>query len=208
MPTVELLTSRSVFVNCPFNDHYRAKLFPAILFSILDCGFAPVCALDRDNSSDSRLEKILELLSQCQLSVHDLSQVELDPAHGLPHFNMAFELGLFFGNRAREPRRSCLILDSDAWRYRAYLSDLSGRDIKAHSNRPDLLIQHIRNYLNVSPIPLPGPSRIHDRYQKVLVDLPRSAERAQLDPGNLSYQDLVFLIVGWQQGLPMNPSGL
>jgi hypothetical protein len=129
---------RSVFINCPFDDDYR-PLFESIVFTVIALGFRPLCALERDDAAQERLSKILELISQCQFGIHDLSFMEIDRKTDLPRFNMPFELGLFLGSKFRDKKkgaRTCLILDKEQYRYRNSLSDLSGRDIKAHGGEP------------------------------------------------------------------------
>ena len=43
---------------------------------------------------DLRLLKILCIIGECRLGIHDISRTELDAASGLPRFNMPLELGL------------------------------------------------------------------------------------------------------------------
>lgn len=129
----------SVFVNCPFDAGYR-PLFDAILFTLLDLGFEPRCALEADDGAEVRLVKIERIIEQCRYGIHDLSAVELDAVTGLPRFNMPLELGLFLGCRRfggnRHTGKSALILDGQPYRYRAFLSDISGQDIHAHGQDP------------------------------------------------------------------------
>jgi len=88
--------ARSVFVNCPFDDEYT-PLFEAMIFTIFDCDFRPVCARERMNSAQMRLDKILGMIRDSQYSIHDLSRTTLDPRFSLPRFNMPFELGIAVG---------------------------------------------------------------------------------------------------------------
>jgi hypothetical protein len=85
----------SVFINCPFDEAYNAMLH-AIVYAVYRCGFFPKTALDEDNGTDYRLNKIIHLIKDCQYGIHDLSRIELNVT-GLPRFNMPFELGIFFG---------------------------------------------------------------------------------------------------------------
>ncbi|MGH7010841.1 MAG: hypothetical protein ACREEX_08385, partial [Caulobacteraceae bacterium] len=68
---------RSVFINCPFDSMYR-PLLRAMCFTIVACGYLPRCALDYSDSAAVRFEKILDLICACDLSIHDVSRVELD----------------------------------------------------------------------------------------------------------------------------------
>lgn len=129
----------NVFVNCPFDETYRS-LFEAIVFCIYACGFRARCALELDDSAPVRIEKICRIIGECQHGVHDDSRVQLDAATTLPRFNMPFELGLFLAARqyghGKQRHKRCLILDSEPYRYRSFLSDIAGQDIKSHSDPP------------------------------------------------------------------------
>jgi hypothetical protein len=139
-----------VFVNCPFDADYR-PIFDGIVFAIYSLGFAARCALEGDDSGYVRLCKIERIVDECRFGIHEISAVGLDPATGLPRFNMPLELGLFlecrrFGDeRQREKRR--LILDSRRYRYRNFISDISGQDIRAHEGQPRQAIVEVRNWL-------------------------------------------------------------
>jgi hypothetical protein len=54
--------------------------------------------LEAYDSGDVRIEKILDIIDQCKLGIHDISRTELNE-HSLPRFNMPLELGLFLGKR-------------------------------------------------------------------------------------------------------------
>jgi hypothetical protein len=129
---------RAVFINCPFDPSYR-EIFDAVVFAVCLLGFEPHCALEEDTGTEERLAKILKLIELCPLGIHDLSYMKLDPRTRLARHNMPFELGLFLGYEfasRKAPKKRCLILDSDGFRYRKSLSDLAGRDISAHKGVP------------------------------------------------------------------------
>jgi len=95
--------NKDLFINCPFSNDYR-PLFEGVVFAAIYCGFFPRCALEADDSSSNRFEKICDLIGQCDFGFHDISKVELDGKSKLPRFNMPLELGLFlaakkFGNK-------------------------------------------------------------------------------------------------------------
>jgi hypothetical protein len=83
--------NNSVFINCPFDDDYR-PLFRALVFAIEACGFAPRCALEVDDSGETRAEKLVRLIRASRYGIHDISRTELNP-EGLPRFNMPYEFG-------------------------------------------------------------------------------------------------------------------
>lgn len=84
---------QNVFINCPFDREYSA-IFDAIVFTVFDCGFRPVCARERMNSAQIRIDKITDLIRDSRYSIHDLSRTEVDERYSLPRFNMSLELGI------------------------------------------------------------------------------------------------------------------
>ena len=90
--------ARSVFINCPFDADFQ-PLLRAACFTILACGYVPRCALDTIDSGAVRFSEIVRLIAACDLSIHDISRVELDNDSRLPRFNMPLELGADLGLR-------------------------------------------------------------------------------------------------------------
>ena len=117
-----------VFINCPFDDHYK-DLLEAIIFVVLDCGFTPRCALEIDDGSQIRIEKIFNIISECRFGIHDISKTELEATNNLPRFNMPLELGMFLGAKrygaGEHAKKVCLILDREKYRYQKFISDIA-----------------------------------------------------------------------------------
>jgi hypothetical protein len=90
----------------------------AACFAILACGYAPRCALDYNDSGVVRFTEIVKMIAECDLSIHDISRVELDKHSHLPRFNMPLELGADLGLRLEGPARQ---------RRRKTLSDLPSK---------------------------------------------------------------------------------
>ncbi len=184
---------RSVFINCPFDKKYR-KLFDALVFTIAYCGFNVRSALEEANSADVRMLKIIRLLEASKYSVHDISRVELDPDSNLPRFNMPLELGAAIGLRNAEGGRSgdhcLLILDTEAYRYQRFVSDLAGVDIKGHQNRAKQLIASVRDFLSRAVDDhLPSPTAIHASYRLFENTLPSLAHAQRQTLAELTYVD-------------------
>lgn len=142
--------SRDVFINCPFDKDYK-NLFHAIAFTVMDCGFKFRCALEIEDGTETRIDKIYRIIRECPYGIHDISRTELDKINGLPRFNMPFELGLFmgakrFGDRYQK-KKMCLIIDHDLYRYQKFISDIAGQDIQSHQNTEDSIIEIVRNWL-------------------------------------------------------------
>lgn len=83
-----------VFINVPFDRRYK-KLFDALVFAVHDCGFLAHCALESDDGSRVRLDKLYAKIAECRYGIHDLSGVTFDTPYRLPRFNMPLELGIF-----------------------------------------------------------------------------------------------------------------
>lgn len=84
------------FIHCPFDGEYR-PMFEALVFAVYDCGFVARCALELEDGSQVRIDKIEQIIGDCRLGIHDISRTELDGTWSLPRFNMPLELGLFLG---------------------------------------------------------------------------------------------------------------
>lgn len=197
----------AVFINCPFDPAYRA-IFDAIVFAVCAAGsFVPKCALDQDSGSKERLTKILELIDECPYGIHDLSYMGLDPKTELARHNMPFELGLFLGCEfsnqklptRRRSRKSCLILDSERYRYQRSISDLGGRDIKAHDNTAEGAIAAVRDWLATESgrNDVPGTQEIvaqYGRFRKQAQDLCKQTKR-EFD--QLTFREYRELVSQW-----------
>lgn len=204
---------QNVFVNCPFDPDYAA-IFDAIVFAIHDCGFVARCAREVDDSAQVRVDKIYDIISECRLGVHDVSRTELDTSlglPGLPRFNMPLELGIFLGARKFGPPKQrgkkCMVLDREKFRYQAYLSDISGQDIKAHDDDPTTAVKVVRDWLSHSArkeVMLPGGKRMAERYDLFLKELPELLVEVEIEKDELIYNDYTTLLVGW---LKANPWG-
>jgi hypothetical protein len=196
------LRSSDVFINCPFDPGYR-PIFDAIIFSVSDLGFTARSSLEEDDAGESRLSKIERMVEECRFGIHDLSAVSLDVATGLPRFNMPLELGLFLGCKRfgapRQSKKRTLILDRDQYRYRAFISDISGQDIRAHGGEPEEAIREVRNWLRVASnrTRLPGGAEVIHHYHKFRRDLPGLCTVLALEPDRLTYIDLSSLIYDW-----------
>ena len=190
----------SVFVNCPFDSEYE-PIFHAIVFSIHDCGYVARCALEADDSGDVRIEKILAIIDQCKLGIHDISRTELNE-HSLPRFNMPLELGLFLGASRfgqGKTKKITLIVDSEPHRYQIFCSDISGQDIRVHKKDPVEAIKVVRDWLraNRRDVKIPGGTVIAGRYKEFTEELPELKEEMQLGEDKLTFADYISVLIGW-----------
>lgn len=194
---------RQVFINCPFDDEHL-PLLRATVFAVHACGCKVRCALEVVDAGEVRMSKILRLISQCRLGLHDISRTTLDNANGLPRFNMPLELGLFlgaahFGKPAQRQKRT-LILDVERYHYQKFISDIAGQDIKAHGNDPTRLIGAVRDWLNAA-LPasslLQGTKALNKLYLRFLTDVPQLLAKLHLHESEVSFVDWQRIVEQW-----------
>jgi hypothetical protein len=192
--------SKDVFVNCPFDPSYK-PIFNAIVFAVSQLGFRARCALEIDDAGDTRLDKIIRIIAECKYGIHDISSTELSPIIHLPRFNMPLELGLFLGCKRYGPpsqrAKSLLILDREPYRYRNFISDVSGQDIHAHAADPNRAIIEVRNWLASKGGILPGGATIQTHYARFQTMLPAMCQALALDANELTFTDLSWVINKW-----------
>jgi len=175
---------RQVFLNCPFDDDYY-PLLRAAVFTIQACGFTARIALENTGSESVRLDRLVRMIGQCGLGIHDLSRVRLTSPTDLPRFNMPFECGVFYGARRfgaqAQRRKRFLLLDQEPFQYQKTMSDVAGLDPRAHGNDPEKLIACIRDFLaeGLDPMPM-GPTRISALYREFLLALPSLTANAEV----------------------------
>ena len=192
-----------VFVNCPFDAAYR-PLFDAIVFVVFVCGLIPRSALEIDDASQTRIDKIATLIGRCRWGIHDISRVELNE-HDLPRFNMPLELGLFLGAKrfggSEQRRKSCLVLDTDPFRFQKFISDISGQDITPHGNDPVRIMAAVRNWLSNSLAPrehfVPGGAEIARRFARFQADLPALCKEIRMETNEMTFTDYARMVSAW-----------
>jgi hypothetical protein len=191
---------RDVFINCPFDAEYRL-FFWATVFVILRSGFQARCALETDDSSENRFEKICKIISDCRYGIHDICRTELDPKSTLPRFNMPLELGLFlgakrFGNHAQKLKR-CIVLDKDRYRFQKYISDISGQDIHSHEGALKKLIEELASWLRAqSRDPkVPGGRKIAEEFETFRREIPKICQSRKIEPDELTFGDYTEMVV-------------
>jgi hypothetical protein len=211
--------THSVFIHCPIDPEYE-RLFRALIFAIQDCGFYARCSLEID-AGESRFQTICDLINRCRYGIHDLSRTQLDPKNQLPRFNMPLELGLFLGAREfsqdRKPRKVCLVLDTEPFRYQKFCSDLAGVDIHAHDNQPEQILRQVCDWLQTQtrqpygsrraePEILPDAGVIFGRYQEFLNELPALCRARRRNPQNLIFPVYTAIVESWLRANPWQPA--
>jgi intergrase/recombinase len=192
---------RNVFINCPFDDDYD-KIFNAILFVTHRCGFVLRCSKEYEDSSSIRIQNIIQLIRESKYSIHDLSRVSLDETANLPRFNMPLELGICigaieFGNK-KQKNNKYLIIESEKFRFKQFISDLSGQDIRDHKDTDEGAIKIIRNWLsNKTTEKIPSASIIISDYKRFLADLPDLCEENMWTIEELTFDEYSTLVTSW-----------
>jgi hypothetical protein len=197
-----LIENRDVFINCPFSDDYLQH-FRAIVFCVTRSGFNVRCALEADDGTENRFDKICKIIAGCRLAVHDISKTELDQKSKLPRFNMPLELGLFlaakkFGNSLQRKKR-CIILDRKPYRYQKFISDISGQDIHSHDGKISKLIEEIASWLRheLPRYHVPGGVAIAVEFRAFCRALPRICDVSGLKPEELTFKDYQKMAENW-----------
>jgi hypothetical protein len=188
----------SVFINCPFDSEF-VPIFQAIIFVVHRCGFSPRSALEEDNGLDNRIDKIIRLIKECRLGIHDISRTELNP-NNLPRFNMPFELGIFFGAKKfgdkYQKSKNALIFEREKFLYQQYISAISGVDTKAHNNDVYLVICKIRDWLKIvsKRRNLPSAEKIFEQYLDFQSRLTVISEELSLNINDITFDDFCSLV--------------
>ena len=192
----------NVFINCPFDVAYK-PLFDAMVFTVHDCGFIARCALEEEDASQVRIDKIYTIIADCRYGIHDISRIELDENSGFPRFNMPLELGIFLGAKkfgiVEQKKKKCLVLDKEPYRYQQFISDIAGQDIQAHKNDAEIIVKVVRDWLRTASgrQTIPGGNIIWRRYQTFLRKLPQTAAELRLDAEDLIFNDYASVIARW-----------
>ena len=108
-----------------------------------------------------------------------------------------------FGSRTRR-KKVCLIIDREPYRYQAFVSDIGGQDVRAHSDDVGEALRVVRDWLAtcLKEERLPGGEVIFRRYELFRSELPSLCVTAKLDVGRLIYSDYVNFVVEWLRNNP------
>lgn len=202
--------NESVFINCPFDSAYE-PLLHGLVFAVRHMRLVPKSALDPNDPGQPRFDKILALIENCKYSIHDISRTEVDPNHGLPRFNVPFELGLDLGckryGKRTHRQKTTLILDVDCYRYRTFISDIAGFDIEEHNGSITKVITVVRNWLRHTSdrilFEAPSGATIYARYQAFQLDLPKTCYDMNWDVDNLPFADFSWAAYDWIKNNPI-----
>ncbi len=90
-------------------------------------------------------------------------------------------------------------MDTEKYRFQAFLSDISGLDIEAHQNDPNEAIKIARDWLRTSSKreDLPGGSAIRHEYSQFNSEMPEICKIKKLEPKELTFVDYNYIIHYW-----------
>jgi hypothetical protein len=170
-----------VFLNVPYDSKFE-KLLLALIAGTTAFGLVPRATLEIATSS-RRLDRIVELISSCRYSIHDLSRVELDQgAPRTPRFNMPFELGLTVATRTVKGKKDhqWFVCESKNFRLTKSLSDLNGTDPFIHDGNVGGIFRELCNMFRR----LSGPQPTVQQMWKVYRELRRSLPSVLTEAGS------------------------
>lgn len=155
------------------------------------------------DGDEIRIRQIQQLILQSKYSIHDLSRILPKKDGELPRFNMPFELGVDLGCKTfLKKDKKCLILEEEKYRYKQFISDISGQDISNHANEPIEVIKAVRNWIyKVQEKQKPKPyTIIWDLFNEFVFDFDKDMKAENLNPDQISeipFSELIYLITQW-----------
>lgn len=164
--------------------------------------------MERLDSGEIRLDKIVELIQESRFSVHDLSRVQSSSPGEVARLNMPFELGIAYGLVLGEdgsaPSRHLLIIAEDRYLYQAALSDIAGWDIRSHGGEFERAIKQTRAWLRSHGLAERSSSQIIGDYvgfqewdyERLLVDGWSETDIKERETGELLDAMQAWLIAG------------
>jgi hypothetical protein len=122
---------------------------------------------------------------------------------------MPLELGIFLGcshfGTGEHKAKVCLIMDQDEFRYRKFISDISGQDIVAHKKSTEKVIHEIRGWLKTESrrSNIPGGDKIYERYADFRKKLPLFCKERHIKLNEFTFIDFSHAIISWLEENPL-----
>ena len=172
-----------VFINCPFDWQYE-KQFLALISGIVCVGLEPHSVLEHP-ADQMRLERLINLISSCGASLHDLSRTTLSGRAGqrVPRFNMPFELGIACQESFRSGgKHSFFILEEVPFRLQRSMSDLNAYDPLIHHGEVRGVLRCVVNALGTaSGMPTPSMNAMESVTEGVIRVMRLKKRRRELE---------------------------
>jgi|ERR1041384_967537 hypothetical protein len=137
-----------VFLNYPFDQEF-GQLEDAMQFPIVAANLLPVCAKDLTTPDHPRLDMLVDAISNCFYSLHELSRSKGEGNGNFARMNMPIEAGMamFHALHSQHRDHRCAFLVSTPHDYQKFASDFAGLDPKCHNNDEDHLVRLIYEWL-------------------------------------------------------------
>jgi hypothetical protein len=135
----------NVFLNLPY-DKSVIDLFLAYVAGLTTLGLFPRATLEIPGG-ERRLDRTLQLITECRYSVHELSPI-VSAGKWLypPRLNMSFELGLTVAlDQAQPGRHTWFVFAGHRAQLDRSLSDLGGTDAYFHRGRMQGVFRELGN---------------------------------------------------------------
>ena len=103
------------------------------------------------------------------------------------------------GGNSKCKTKNILIMETHEYRYKQFISDLSGRDISPHYDRVSNVIDIVRDWLNdalrgTKRHPLPSGELLYKEYRKFQRNLPAMCQQLRLQPDHMTFSDYHFVV--------------
>lgn len=189
------------FLNIPYDKQFE-NLCLAYIVGLTAFGFVPLATLGFPRDA-RRLERIFDLIRRCNVSVHDLSRIQLDQkSPRAPRFNMPFELGLAVAWAILNPQRHAWIgCDSVEHRPLKSISDLNGTDFHIHHGRVAGVFSALCSAFVSRPQgrSVPEMMRVYRLLRKTISDFQRDAGTKDLFHARIFKELTVAAARLWEQ---------
>jgi len=191
---------QSVFLNIPY-DYQFEPLCLAYICGIACFGLVPRTTLEIPG--DRRLNRIIDLIAACPISIHDLSRVQLDRAKPrTPRFNVPFELGLAIARQKLvDAEHGWFVFETVHRRAEKSLSDIAGTDVYVHGGTIQGVLKQVSNAF-IRQERQSNLSQMLSVYRHVRLELPailrRSGARSVFD-GARTFGNVCMAAILWAE---------
>jgi hypothetical protein len=195
-----------VFLNYPFDPSFDSLSY-AMHFGVIAAGLLPVCAKDSGTPDRLRLEMLIDAITNCQYSVHDLSKCRGEGPENLARFNNPIEMGmaLFHAFKNQRAEHRCAFFVSTPYIHTSFATDLAGLDPICHDNDAHVLVAGVYDWLrkvvNSTLLNSQPTILVQEKYQDFLLQLGKiRGSNRDGRPNHDEVQELMYRICsecGW-----------
>ncbi len=145
---LEYYERHQVFLNYPFDQEFGC-LEDAMQFPVVAGNLLPICAKDLTSPDRPRLDMLVNAISNCHYSLHELSRSKGEGESNFARMNMPIEAGMamFHALRSQHKDHRCAFLVATPHDYQQFASDFAGLDPKCHNHNEDQLVRLVYEWL-------------------------------------------------------------